>query len=80
MAVQTDFLKLSSTVFVEENLKSSSYDGVLLITYPQNFNVKAPKVLQTTVENAFALDKALDSVCIFKFSHCKIVMMFYGLD
>lgn len=62
MVVKTDFLKLNSTVFIEKQLHSSSFDGVILITYPNNVNVKAPKDLQAVVDEALTLDKGLQTV------------------
>ncbi|XP_026762124.1 putative aminopeptidase W07G4.4 [Galleria mellonella] len=56
MSNETDF-KLGLNVFIETNLQSPDYDGMILILYPEELNVQLPRHIGSFVERCSKLDK-----------------------
>ncbi|OWR43349.1 putative Sb:cb283 protein, partial [Danaus plexippus plexippus] len=51
--------KLYENIFIETNLLSSDYDGVILILYPRDMNVALPRHVSSFIDKIFILDKSI---------------------
>ncbi|CAH2083449.1 unnamed protein product [Euphydryas editha] len=49
--------KLYENIFIETNLQSSDYDGVIVILYPQEMNVRLPRHICSYIDKISCLDK-----------------------
>ncbi|XP_072946704.1 putative aminopeptidase W07G4.4 [Epargyreus clarus] len=62
MAVSTQEFKLYENVFIETNLLSPDYDGVIVILYPEEMNVGLPRHIGSLIDNVSKLDKHIHKV------------------
>ncbi|CAK1592326.1 unnamed protein product [Parnassius mnemosyne] len=63
--------KLYENIFIETNILSPDYDGVVLILYPDEMNVKLPRHIGSFVEGICKLDKHIHKVATVW--HCDYV-------
>ncbi|XP_045508911.1 putative aminopeptidase W07G4.4 [Colias croceus] len=49
--------KLYENIFIETNVQSPNYDGVIVILYPQEMNVGLPRHIESFIDNIGKLDK-----------------------
>lgn len=54
--------KLYENIFIETNLQSNDYDAVILILYPDEFNVPLPKHISSFIEKISKLDKHIHKI------------------
>lgn len=54
--------KLYENIFIETNLQSSDYDGVIVILYPQEMNVALPRHIYSFIEKISIIDKHIHKV------------------
>lgn len=55
-------LKLYNNVFIETNIQSTDYDGVILVLYPENQNVPRPRHIGSFIEKISKIDKSINKV------------------
>ncbi|XP_041984183.1 putative aminopeptidase W07G4.4 [Aricia agestis] len=54
--------KLYENIFIETNLQSADYDGVVLILYPEEMNVALPRDIGSYIDKINKLDKNIHKV------------------
>ncbi|KPJ18385.1 Putative aminopeptidase W07G4.4 [Papilio machaon] len=63
--------KLYENIFIETNIQSPDYDGVILIVYPEELNISLPRHIGSFVEGIRKLDKHIHKVATVW--HCDYV-------
>ncbi|XP_046976294.1 putative aminopeptidase W07G4.4 [Vanessa cardui] len=54
--------KLYENIFIETNLQSTDYDGVIVILYPQEKNIRLPRHISSFIDKISLLDKHINTV------------------
>lgn len=54
--------KLYENIFIESNLQSPDYDGVILILYPQEMNIRLPRHISSFIDKIYVVDKHIHKV------------------
>ncbi|XP_039762678.1 putative aminopeptidase W07G4.4 [Pararge aegeria] len=54
--------KLYENIFIETNLQSPDYDGVILILYPQEMNIRLPRHISSFIDKISLLDKHIHKI------------------